>query len=161
MYCNNLVPILIPKLTVDLFSYLLIIPYALFMGYVGITVCPSFCLSMQIRVRPETIFCFDICIPYLAHGCITIKQCVTYIHASNMMLTFDLKVNFLMIFDMSSCSTFNFGVFLHLHFIHDTWDYHREAICHVITIQLTFDLKVKIYMVFDMAWYWSHSFFFL
>ena len=55
-----------------------------------------------------------------------------------------------MIFDMSSCSTFNFGVFLHLHFIHDTWDYHREAICHVITIQLTFDLKVK--FIWFLTW---------
>ena len=73
-----------------------------------------------------------------------------YIHDPDMMLTFDLKVNFLMIFDMSSCSTFNFGVFLHLHFIHDTWDYHREAICHVITIQLTFDLKVK--FIWFLTW---------
>ena len=45
MNCNNLVPIFIPKFTVDLFSYLLIIPYASFMG-----VCRNHCLFICLSV---------------------------------------------------------------------------------------------------------------
>ena len=59
------------------------------------SVCPSVCLSvrLQIRVRPITFLWFDIGLPYLAHGCITIRQCVAYIHDPD--LTFDLKVKFI------------------------------------------------------------------
>ena len=37
---------------------------------------------------------FDIGLPYLAHECITIRQCVKYIHDPDSVLTFDLKVKF-------------------------------------------------------------------
>ena len=47
------------------------------------------------RVRPITFFWFDIGLPYLAHGCITIRQCVMYIHDSDTTLNFDLKVKFI------------------------------------------------------------------
>ena len=46
------------------------------------------------RVRPITFFWIDIGLPYLAHGCITIRQCVVYIHDPDSMLTFALKVKF-------------------------------------------------------------------
>ena len=46
------------------------------------------------RVQPITFLWFDIGLPYLAHGCITIRQCVVYIHDPDSMLTFDLKVKF-------------------------------------------------------------------
>ena len=46
------------------------------------------------RVRPITFFRIDIGLPYLAHGCITIRQCVAYIHDPDSMSTFDLKVKF-------------------------------------------------------------------
>ena len=38
---------------------------------------------------------FDIGIPYLAHGSITKRGCVKYIHDPDMTLTFDLKVKFI------------------------------------------------------------------
>ena len=77
--------------------------------YIGITlsVRPSVPLSVQIRVRPITFLWFDIGLPYLAHGCITMRRCVAYIHDPDSMLTFDLKVN-LKAFVMSSCTTCNF-----------------------------------------------------
>ena len=40
-------------------------------------------------------FWFEIGLPYLAHGCITIRQCVMYIHDSDTTLNFDLKVKFI------------------------------------------------------------------
>ena len=61
-------------------------------GYIGITL--SVRLSVQIRVRPITFLWFDIGLPYLAHGCITMRQCVAYIHDPDSMLTFDLNVKF-------------------------------------------------------------------
>ena len=45
------------------------------------------------RVRPKTSVSFNIGIPYLAHGSITIRGCVKYIHDSDTTLTFDQKVN--------------------------------------------------------------------
>ena len=42
----------------------------------------------------HNFFLIDIGLPYLAHGCITIRQCVAYIHHPDSMLTFDLKVKF-------------------------------------------------------------------
>ena len=44
------------------------------------------------RVRPIIIFWFDIGLPYLAHGSITMKRCDTYIDVPDSMLTFDLKI---------------------------------------------------------------------
>ena len=48
-------------------------------------------------VLPITSVCFDISIPYLAHGSITMRECVAFIHDPNIMLTFDLKVKFIRI----------------------------------------------------------------
>ena len=42
-----------------------------------------------------TFFWFDIGLPYLAHGSITKRGCVMYIHDPDWMLTFDLQVNFI------------------------------------------------------------------
>ena len=71
-------------------------------GYIEITlsvrlsVCLSVCPSvLQIRVRPITFLWFDIGLPYLAHGCITMRQCVAYIHDPDTTLNFDLKVKFI------------------------------------------------------------------
>ena len=46
------------------------------------------------RVLSITYFWIDIGLPYLAHGCITIKRCVAYIHDRDSMLSFDLQVKF-------------------------------------------------------------------
>ena len=48
-----------------------------------------------LRVRPITSDCFDNGIPKLAHGCITIRQCVADIHDNDTILTIDLKVKFI------------------------------------------------------------------
>ena len=45
------------------------------------------------RVRSITFLKIDIGLPYLAHGCITIRLCVAYIHGPD--LTFDLLVKFI------------------------------------------------------------------
>ena len=42
----------------------------------------------------HNFFWFDIGLPYLAHGSITKRGCVVYIHDPDWMLTFDLQVNF-------------------------------------------------------------------
>ena len=42
----------------------------------------------------HNFFGIDIGLPYLTHWCITIRQCVAYIHDPDSMLTFDLKVKF-------------------------------------------------------------------
>ena len=49
----------------------------------------------SLRVRPIISICFDISIPYLAHGSITKRGCVKYIHDLDMTLTFVLKVKFI------------------------------------------------------------------
>ena len=43
-------------------------------------------------VQPLTSVCFVIGIPYLAHGSITMRWCVAYIHAPDVTSTFNLKV---------------------------------------------------------------------
>ena len=42
-----------------------------------------------------TFFLFDIGLQYLAHGSITMRGCVEYIHDSDTTLTIDLKVKFI------------------------------------------------------------------
>ena len=60
------------------------------------SVCPSVCLSVQIRVRPISFFWFDIGLPYLAHMCITIRRCIAYIYDPGTTLNLDLKVKFIL-----------------------------------------------------------------
>ena len=62
---------------------------------VRLSVCLSVCLSVQIRVRSIPFFLFDIGLPYLTHGCITIRRCVAYIHYPGTNLNFGLKVEFI------------------------------------------------------------------
>ena len=40
-------------------------------------------------------FWFDIGLPYLAHGCITMRRYVAYIHGPDTTFNFDLKVKFI------------------------------------------------------------------
>ena len=55
--------------------------------FIGFLTC--FC------VQPITICWYDIGLPFLAYGSITIKRCDTYIHVPDLMLTFDLMVKFI------------------------------------------------------------------
>ena len=50
-----------------------------------------------------TFFWFDIGLPYLAHGCITMRRCVVHICDPDTNLTFYLKVKFIGFLDMFSC----------------------------------------------------------
>ena len=61
-----------------------------FGGYKGITL--SVRLSVQIRVRAITSLFFEVGIPYLTYGCITMRRCVMYIDDLCMTLTFDLEI---------------------------------------------------------------------
>ena len=65
---------------------------------VHLSVRPSVRPSVQIRVRPITFLWFDIGLPYLAHGCITIRRCVAYIHDPDMTLNFAIKFKFISFF---------------------------------------------------------------
>ena len=47
------------------------------------------------RVRPLTSVCFDIGIPFWAHGSITMRTCIAYIYDPVTTLTIDLKVKFI------------------------------------------------------------------
>ena len=94
--------------------------------YIGITlsVCLSVRLSVQICVRPKTFLWFDMGLPYLAHGCITMRQCVAYIHDPDTTLNFDLKVKFigfLTCFRVRPITFFDIGL---PYF--GTWVYHQE-----------------------------------
>ena len=67
--------------------------------YVSCIHDPDMTLNFDLKVigfltnfldRSITYFWIDIGLPYLAHGCITIKRCVTYIHDRDSMLSFPL-----------------------------------------------------------------------
>ena len=65
------------------------------------SVCPSvrpsvhLSICVLICVQSITFLWFDIGLPYLAHGCMTMRGCVRYIHDPDTTLNFDLKVNFI------------------------------------------------------------------
>ena len=77
-----------------------------FRVYIGITLSVRLLvhLSVQIRVLPITLFCFDIGLPCFAHECITMGQCVTYIHDIYiyMTLTFGLNIKIYMWISVTS-----------------------------------------------------------
>ena len=80
-------------------------------------------MSVQIRVRP-----IDDGLPYLAHGCITMRRCVAYIHYLNTTLNFDLMVKFKGF--LTWCRV-RLIIFLILHWltIFGTCAYHNGRIC--------------------------------
>ena len=99
-------------------------------------------------------FQFDTGLPYLAHGCITMKWCVVYILDPNITLTFDLNVKF------TGFCLWPITIFLIWHWltIFGTCVYHHEShwedvLCtFTIPIQtLTFDLKVN-FIGFCRVW---------
>ena len=87
------------------------------------TMCHVLCLSVRLRVliRAITSLFFDVCIPYLAYGCINMRGCIAYIHDlhvtfNHMTLTFDLKVK-----GISFLTWIIFGM----------WVYHHEKVYHL------------------------------
>ena len=77
------------------------------------------CLSERLSVYPSVganrdrdfFGGFDIGLPFLAHGCITMRRCVAHINDSDTTLTFDHMVKFIGFFYMFSCPVNN-GFFL-------------------------------------------------
>ena len=56
---------------------------------VRLSICPSVCAD---SCPAHNFFCFGL--PYLVHGCITMRQCLAHIHDPNTALTSDLKIKF-------------------------------------------------------------------
>ena len=64
-------------------------------------------------------FWFDIGLPYLAHGCITIRPCVARIHDPDMTLTFDINVKFIWFLTWTwKDHNFIFGLTFAYHILH-------------------------------------------
>ena len=85
-------------------------------GYIEISlsVCPSDCPSVCADSYPaHNFFWFDIGLPYLAYGCITMRRCVAYIHELFMTLTFDLNIK--IIFSPQIWVWLNVSAFWHRH----------------------------------------------
>ena len=110
-------------------------------GYIGITL--SVRLSVQICVRFITFIWFDIGLPYLAHGSITMRQCVVYIHDPNTTLT---SRSHLQLFYMFSCPASNYFFYLKsaYHIWHMCLSPWEDMSCTYMMLTLTFDLKVKL-----------------
>ena len=81
-------------------------------------------------------------LPYLAHGCITIRRCVAYIHDPDTTLNFDLKVKFICLCVRAiTFSWFDIGL---PHLAHRSITMRRcDTSIHVPDSMLTFDLNVK------------------
>ena len=125
----------------------------------GIFVCLSVHLSVQIRVRPITFFWFDIGLPFLAHGCITMRQCVVFIFDPDKTFNFDLKVKFigfLTCYCVQPISCFCFVIGLP-YFAHGCitirW---YVAYMFMLDLTLNFDLKVKFIGFFTCFGIWVY-----
>ena len=90
-------------------------------------------------------FWFYICVPYLAHGCITLRRCVAYFQDPDTTLNFDLEVKFIGVLSclcVRPITIFYMTLAKHIR----TWVYHHERMFMYIYVpdsMLTFDLKVK------------------
>ena len=110
------------------------------------------------HVRPVTSVSFDIGIPYLAHGSITIRGCVKYIHDPKTMLTFDLKVRFV---GMMIWLCVQASAFLSFDISHSLFECITMVQCvayiHELCYTLTFDFNIKI-ILSPWIWVWQDVF---
>ena len=98
------------------------------------------------RVRPETSVSFNIGLPYLAHGSITMRRCDTYIHVPVSILTFHLNVKFigLMTLLCVQASVFlSFDIVILSLALECITMIRCVAYIHEICMTLTFDLQVN------------------
>ena len=103
-------------------------------------------------------FWIDIGLPYLAHGFITMRICVKYIHDPDTTLTIDLKVKFIGIMTWLCVQT---SALLSLDI--DIFCFARKCITmvrfvayiHELCMTLTFDLNIKI---IPGIWVWQDAF---
>ena len=101
-----------------------------------------------LHVRPVTSVSFDIGIPYLAHGTITMTEFDEYINHPDTTLTFDLKVK-LMGFMTWLCVQALAFLSFHIDILCLTREFITMVRCvaciHELCMTLTFDLNIKIY----------------
>ena len=112
---------------------------------------PFLSVRLQIHVWPINFFCFDIGLQYLAHGSITIKKCVAFIHDLDTTLTFDLNFKFIEFFTWLCVWGTAFSSFdLVLPYLsHECITMgHCITQIHDLCMTLTFDLNIKIIFVF-------------
>ena len=147
-YCRFQKGILNNCLSVKLMKFLyfqfLSPPWTKFRGvYRNHSVCPSVCAD---SCPAHNFFWFDIGLPYLAHGCNTIRRCVTYIHDPDTTLNFDLKVKFI---GFLTCfhvrPTIYFWIDISLPYLAHGCFTIRQCVAYIHDpdSMLTFDLKVK------------------
>ena len=113
-------------------------------GYIGITL--SVHRSVQVPVLPITFLWFDIVLPYLAHGCITMRRCVTYIHDPDTTLNFYLKVKFIGVLTCFCVRPITFfWIDIGLPYLAHGCITIRQCVAYIRDpdSMLTFDLKVK------------------
>ena len=114
-------------------------------GYIGITL--SVHRSVQVPVRPITFLWFDIVLPYLAHGCSTMRRCVTYIHDPDTTLNFYLKVKFIGVLTCFCVRPITFfWIDIGLPYLaYGSIDHHEKMwhYIHVPDSMLSFDIMVK------------------
>ena len=116
--------------------------------------CLSVCLSVHIRVRPFD-FCFEIGLPYLALGCITMRRCAMYIHDPDTTLNFDPKVKcigFLTCFCVRPITNFDLTQANHIWHI----DLLHEKMCHVHSCP-QFDVDLLLKGQFYIWIYWVYG----
>ena len=100
-----------------------------------------------IRVWPITSVCFDIDIPYLELGSITMRGCVAYLHDPDTTLTFDPKVKiigFMTWLCVRATAFLSFDT-VTLCLAHECITMVRCVVyIHYLSMTLTFDLNIKI-----------------
>ena len=114
--------------------------------------CVHSWFQYDLHLWPQGQLLFDIFISYLAHGSITMRRYITYIHDLDTTLTFDLKVKIYRVLDMAShwghIGVTVFFVFLHGHTIFGTcvnimewYTYHIHLRPSHVTFTLDFWVK--------------------
>ena len=88
----------------------------------------SFQIISCFCIPPVPTFCFDIGIPYLTHGSITMRVCVLYIYDSWYDIDLWPQGKIYRVHDMALCSRHRFFVLSHSHTM---WVYHHGTMCSV------------------------------
>ena len=76
-------------------------------------------------------FCFDIGLPYLAHGSITMRECVAFIIQIWWHVDLWPQGQLYRVFDMALCLGHSFFVYWYSHTISGTWVFHHRIMCHI------------------------------
>ena len=109
-------------------------------------------------VRPVTSACFDIGIPYLAHGSIYMRGCVKYIPDHDTTLTFDLKIKgFMTWFCVQASAFLSFDIAILCLARECITMVQRLAYIHELCMTLTFNLNIKI-LFSPLIWVWKDIF---